>query len=1145
MANAAPVITGASVVVSDGLVFVRVSEMDAAHRTIVRASTTAAGGTANGASGRPSISKNARQVAFESTATNLTAQPLPPSPYQGEGRGEVGLLNPTPPAPRADATRQSRLTSYVVDLRGGAPQALQLDSPMLPPGAAAIQPWLSGDGRYVAVAARDTNGISQIFVYDRDHDGNGVFDEPGGTATVLLSRSPLVAELQPGDGDSFFPFISSTGRFVTFASYAGVLWGKGQITAGSMRAFYVDRDFAGRGIFDDWEYVVDGDKDSEGVYVALVDRSGVGSPADAPVTLQPPSVSAAGDIAAFATFDRNILPRDDNDFCLNLATTSPTCADVVVSRSPGSYHLTNVGGSFSSLGEQANNHSLSPMLSADGHSVAYASAATNLVPGDTNGAADIFVHDMDFSYTAPNVHPAPGTTTRASVASDGSQANGGSFDSILGISDEGRYVAFASTASNLVPGDTNDLCDNDLDGRAEENCSDIFIHDRATGFTERASVAASGAEGNGASRHAALSGDGRTVAFESTASNLVPDAHNDVCDNHGDGVAQENCSDVFVAGPDRTDPTADFNGDGDANDTLLAVFDTQQPNSRLTFIAPAGQVAINGERAAFLSPEQDSETDLNGDGDTTDSVVQLYTGRDGHVINLRRAAHAVAMSERWLAALVSEKDEERDLNGDGKHNALVVHVTPSDGTEPWTNLGVSGIRLDVAGDTVAVATLESDENKDLNGDGDREDRVLQLYDARTGTLINTGQAIEEFVLGPDVVAFRTSEAAQGQDLNGDVDTGDIVMQVYDVRTRRLINTGQTAIPCVYEACDPRVPYRVTADSVKFLTLESQQGQDLNGNGTMDDLVLQTFNIPKALAAMDAQLRSLSDSGVRSDPTGSGPAEQTPTAGRFQRSERRRADGTVLAGPLTTLGAVSVGICSDTGRACASATDCGATAHCYLPPGGCVTNLHTACDTTLAINPCGEHQYCVPTKVQGHGDCYLSQGTCTSDADCTAPARCQAAGQSVQRLISPLFTPGSGHVVFTAARADGRLAVVGARDSDGDGIADPFDNCPYVANADQADANANGVGDACEASAPAPSPTAVATVTAQPTASPTESRSPTVLASRTPAPSVTPAPAVHGEGCAVGARKSGSVAYAVLVGACVLWGMRRRTGGRGE
>ena len=75
------------------------------------------------------------------------------------------------------------------------------------------------------------------------------------------------------------------------------------------------------------------------------------------------------------------------------------------------------------------------------------------------------------------------------------------------------------------------------------------------------------------------------------------------------------------------------------------------------------------------------------------------------------------------------------------------------------------------------------------------------------------------------------EAAQGAGpLNGDGDTTDGVLQVYDIATKTLTNVGQAVTPCRLEICDPTAPYKVEGASVKFLTLESEQNQDLDGNG---------------------------------------------------------------------------------------------------------------------------------------------------------------------------------------------------------------------------------------------------------------------------------------------------------------------------
>ncbi len=149
--------------------------------------------------------------------------------------------------------------------------------------------------------------------------------------------------------------------------------------------------------------------------------------------------------------------------------------------------------SVSSTGGQANNFSGNPVISPDGRYVAFVSHASNLVPDDTNGVADVFVHDR-----------ATGETTRVSVSSAGEQADRGSTSP--SISSDGRYVAFESTASNLVPGDI---------GR------DVFVHDRATGETTRVSVSSAGEQGNDESHSPSISADGRYVVFWSWASNLV------------------------------------------------------------------------------------------------------------------------------------------------------------------------------------------------------------------------------------------------------------------------------------------------------------------------------------------------------------------------------------------------------------------------------------------------------------------------------------------------------------------------------------------------------------------------------------------------------------------------------------------------
>ena len=194
-----------------------------------------------------------------------------------------------------------------------------------------------------------------------------------------------------------------------------------------------------------------------------------------------PSISGDGKLVAFESAADNLVPNDTN-----------VHKDIFV-RDRGSQATERA--SVSGSGAQANGDSTNPAISGDGRFVAFESLATNLIVGDGNGRRDIFVHDRQ-----------TGVTERVSIATDGAEANGDSFKP--SINSDGRFVAFESIATNLVNGDSN--------GRR-----DIFVHDRQTGTTERISVSGTGTQTNKDSFNPSISGDGRFVAFESLATNLV------------------------------------------------------------------------------------------------------------------------------------------------------------------------------------------------------------------------------------------------------------------------------------------------------------------------------------------------------------------------------------------------------------------------------------------------------------------------------------------------------------------------------------------------------------------------------------------------------------------------------------------------
>jgi hypothetical protein len=161
------------------------------------------------------------------------------------------------------------------------------------------------------------------------------------------------------------------------------------------------------------------------------------------------------------------------------------------------------------LGDGANtpdNVSQAAAISADGRYIAFFSTASNLVSGDTNNDGDYFVYDTVAE-----------TVERVSVTTAGSEVSGTSEAQPPAISADGRFVVFASNATALVADDTNGL-------------PDIFLRDRQNGTTIRVSTASDGTQANEYSRRPSISADGRYVAWESQASNLVAGDTNNVAD---------------------------------------------------------------------------------------------------------------------------------------------------------------------------------------------------------------------------------------------------------------------------------------------------------------------------------------------------------------------------------------------------------------------------------------------------------------------------------------------------------------------------------------------------------------------------------------------------------------------------------------
>ncbi|MGH9266613.1 MAG: TolB family protein, partial [Acidimicrobiales bacterium] len=396
-------------------------------------------------------------------------------------------------------------------------------------------PAITPDGRYITFHSSATN-----LVPDDTNDRDDVFVHD--TRTGVTERVSVATGGGQSKGGSFFPDISDDGRYVVFGS------GANNLVAGDTNALFsptASLEATGRDVFVHDRRTGVTERVSvatAGVEGACLNSAGARVVCGGGVAAANAAISADGRYVAFAAAATNLVAGDTNgqlDIFVHdrqARATTRVSVDSAGAQGTGGASISpdlsadgryvtfqsaktnlvtpDAGGfidvfvhdrhtattsivSVSSAGQQGVGISQVPSISADGRIVAFESRASNLAPGDTNAQADIFAHDR-----------VTRTTTRSSVATAGTEAD---FDSLFAkVSPDGRFVAFDSQASTLVPDDTN--------GRR-----DVFVRDRVAGTTTRVTVASrGGGQGNAGSFFPAISRDGRYVAFSSEASNLVP-----------------------------------------------------------------------------------------------------------------------------------------------------------------------------------------------------------------------------------------------------------------------------------------------------------------------------------------------------------------------------------------------------------------------------------------------------------------------------------------------------------------------------------------------------------------------------------------------------------------------------------------------
>ncbi|MFN2545526.1 MAG: TolB family protein [Actinomycetota bacterium] len=525
-----------------------------------------------------------------------------------------------------------------------------------PGDAPSWQALMTPDGRYVAfysdadnLVPGDTNNVSDVFVRDRVL----------GTTTRVSVASDGTEE----NGRASWFAISADGRHVAFTSFGNNLV-PGVTSTGQV-----------------YEHDID-----TGV-TQLVSQSSTGQPANF-IFSGDPSVSADGRYVAFESAATNLVPGDTNQSWD--PTTNPQ--DVFVRDTVAG---TTERISVSSAGAESNGNSEWPVITPNGRYVTFESTATNLVTLDANAASDPLFRGRDVYIRDRQA----GTTELVSVGPNGLPGAGASFG-FAQVTPDGRYVAFFSEASDLVPNDSNRV-------------QDVFERDLVNHTTERVSVSSSGGEANNSSIRPSISDDGRYVAFGSTATNLIPNDTNPA-------------DDIFVhdrlTGETRLASVSDEGGQvGGQN-----IIPTLSGDGRLLSFTMSGPLVENDDNATYDIYVQDEGPELGvqsvsaqraGSGADVTGTVDLSSMIVSAVEDAKNDSGTAALGTELTNLSVSYRPEIGDLLF-----AWHVSTMPAAPVALWTQPGaggfpgeiytmsftyggadwvVSGVRVPADGDTTA------------------------------------------------------------------------------------------------------------------------------------------------------------------------------------------------------------------------------------------------------------------------------------------------------------------------------------------------------------------------------------------------------------------------------------------------------------
>jgi hypothetical protein len=533
---------------------------------------------------------------------------------------------------------------------------------------------ISSDGRYVVfksdasnLVSNDVNAQQDIFVYDR---------QTGSLERVSVSSAGVESNNSSGS-----PNISADGRYVVFNSFASNL-----VASDSNSAYDV--------------FVHDRQTD----VTERVSLHTDGSQATGHSWAS--SISSDGRYVAFESDATNLVGGDSNaqrDIFLHDRQTDTT---------------TRI--SVHTDGTQSNDSSSGVAISADGLFVAFNSNATNLVAGDTNAATDVFVRNI-----------AGSSTSRVSVATGGTQATGFAFGP-PSISSDGRYVAFDSSATDLVAGDSN-------------GAVDVFRHDLQTTTTIRVSLTNGGAQAASGGSDPSISADGGYISFTSGSTDLVA----------GDTNAEQ---DVFVRNISGATTTrvSVTNGGTQGNDS-----------------SSESNISENGSYVSFSSDAKNFDTDNNAyedvflrnvSGSTTTQVKAASEIGPIGAMDETREGISISSSGRYVA-FASESLNMVELNVYGRDNIYVKDRQT--GSIELISIGHDGSEAIPGGLTGAIVPQISPDGRYVLFQSDHTNLVVNdtngafdifLYDRNTDTMERVSVDSNEAQLTAGFAASMSSDA---------------------------------------------------------------------------------------------------------------------------------------------------------------------------------------------------------------------------------------------------------------------------------------------------------------------------------------------------------------------------------------------------